>query len=153
MIRSALILSLITILPFVSASSKDHTDILYRNNESFAYFDNGAVRDCKWIGFKQDRRQRLCTEEAVYENCPLSCGRYCFNDPEFQFKKKNGKGKASCRWVDQKQARKDRYCDKTVKAINSHSDFQGKVMVRYACPRTCGFCDTYSPEIKPDGYM
>ena len=153
MIRSALILGLITILPFVSASSKDHINTNYRNNESFTYFHNGKLRDCKYIGFRQYIRERLCTEEVVYENCPLSCGRYCFNDPNFQFKKKSGKGKASCQWIEKKQARKDRYCDKPVSPIQSHSDYQGKVKVRYACPKACGYCDTYSPEIKPASYM
>lgn len=153
MIRSALILGLITILPFVSASSKDHINTNYRNNENFTYFHGGKLRDCKNIGFRQYIRERLCTEEVVYENCPLSCGRYCFNDPNFQFKKKSGKGKASCKWIEKKQARKDRYCDKTVSPIQSHSDYQGKVMVRYACPKACGYCDTYSPEIKPASYL
>ena len=120
-----------TLVPAIVATSTTQSCV---NSDSFRYFYVDMERSCKNIRINNARREDLCTEAVVSQNCPQACGICCENIEGFTFTRTNGLT-GDCAWIAQKEQRKERYCEDTEKT------FDGRT-VRDGCPVACDFCQT-----------
>ena len=93
------------------------------NNDSYVNAHNPQAT-CRWIRWKENRRKEYCKEQEVHDNCPLTCGVCCEDDPSYEFD-----------------------CDsiKTEHDLSTYCDgdwFKGRA-IRDGCPKSCGFCKTF----------
>jgi len=106
------------------------------DDEDFKH--NGkSFQNCDWVGDREDRRKRLCTENRdVLKNCPKTCkdcdNDECKNDKDFRH---DGVSFQNCDWVGDKEDRKKRLC-------------KDEREVRKNCSKTCKECD--NDECKDD---
>ena len=97
------------------------------NNDTYVNADN-PLATCRWIRWKEERRQEYCKQQEVNDNCPLSCGVCCEDNPFIEFN-----------------------CD----SFNSDCEgawFKGRT-VRDICPKSCGFCKDFVAPITISGFM
>jgi len=103
------------------------------NDDDFR-IDDDDDKSCKWVRNQEPRRQRNCKRDDVHNNCPISCGLCCEDDPTYTFDAGESTGERCCAWIaEHPDSRTDTYCDKYISGQ----------MVRNACPKTCGLCKDY----------
>lgn len=109
---------IVLLLVFLSVEVAYSTDCI--NNDTFVHANN-PLATCRWIRWKEGRRQEYCKQQEVQNNCPLSCGVCCEDDLSHEF---------DC---DSLKTDLD-YCD--------GGWFKGRT-IRDICPKSCGFCKDY----------
>ena len=72
---------------------------------------------------------RLCKDEEVRRNCPLTCGICCDDDSSYTFMTYFHIEK-SCFWITKKEKRKSKYC----------CQYRNGKVARAACPKAWDYC-------------
>ncbi len=116
-----LLCTLLYLIPNVKAECQNSRTYLLNND---------PTKHCRWIRFKETRRQYHCKNNIeVQLECPQSCGTCCEDNPDYYFDTPWKTG-ANCIWLARRQSRQDRWCN----------TFLGDRMVRDGCPVTCDYC-------------
>jgi hypothetical protein len=113
---------------------------MYRNNNDNDISSAGTMTTrttndtCDSIRLMTDSlRNEMCQLQEVQQNCPVTCGISCEDDPDFLFERNNGVI-SGCSWLSQneerKKVRQDRYCNTVSNGI----------LVRTVCPKSCDDC-------------
>lgn len=114
--------------PITCRSCKEKFNCIDKENIFFRYKKQKI--SCEWIGRNESRRQEVCRDSKVRDNCPTTCGLCCEDRQTFLFKAK-GKELRSCAWVAEFNSRIRKHCSKP--------------HVKANCPSktTCNACQTY----------
>ncbi|GFH61474.1 hypothetical protein CTEN210_17950 [Chaetoceros tenuissimus] len=109
---------------------------------------SGGIANCNWLGKKDARINRYCSDESIASECILSCDRCkittapsqsplnCEDDEDFEFVDENG-WSWNCAWVSIELQRIDTRCQNEVIA-NACKSTCGK------CPHNCANTDSFT---------
>jgi len=112
-------------------------DTSCNNNPDYMY-EGDPGKSCIWLG-NQYLRETICRLSAdATENCPISCGECCADDPTYTF---GAYGQdRTCKWLSKQNKKdKDKFCPL----------FKNGIKVQNACHKTCDRCYTKSPTYVP----
>jgi len=109
----------IALLPFLLGYSQISAETC-ENDGSFCYgCDSGGILTCEYLKGNELLRQMLCSDDAVRDACPISCGICCADHPTKKFgwaSENQGWVKKPCDWLTADATKTDnrlKKCDET----------------------------------------
>ena len=127
-------------------------DIICENSSTFSFDQttpDGTVRQrkCGWLRNKEEFRQDFCQMADIRNNCKITCGICCFDNPTYEMTIEGKARTKKCGWLAGNPGRISAYCN----------TYKNGLMVRNACPKSCEFCSPLveiGPTLQPtEGFI
>lgn len=106
--------------------------IVCANDYNYSVAGKPTDANCQWVGETNDRRQEECVKPATFNNCPVTCGVCCEDDPDYNIVTNWEQKDKRCGWIGSQTNRIRRYCNE----INNGA------LVKSRCHVACNNCFT-----------